>query len=475
MKKNHVEILKALQDEGAEKILLVGGAARDLIFLESHAEDYKPTDYDFEIYGMSPHKLKTILSKFGRVKECGQQFGVFKLATPDKREFDFSIPRKDSKVSPGHKGFVCDYDPNLSIKEACARRNFTMNAMGIDPLTGELHDFFDGKKHILERALAITDSNRYIEDLLRNLIGLQLCCRYNVFPLYADKSVYLRALEEFYTLPGSRIWKEWRKLFEKGKHFIGFFKALEIFGLDGTYPELAGLINLSQDPEWHPEGTADVHSELAAEWAANYCDKEGIEGEDRLVLVCAALLHDIGKPMTTTHDTDGRIRAKGHPEAAVDIDGPATKFFEKINMPLHIRARVAPLIKEHMVHLGGNLSKAGVRRLARRLDPATIYELDIVIQADHASRPPLDSRHPCPNLVNMAVELEIVDSKPKPILLGRHLIPLGVKPGPEMGVLIKDAFERQLDGEFDTVEAALSCMKEHIEKAIGGSNGKGNL
>lgn len=440
---------------------IVGGFVRDHLFHKEHGVKNVSKDIDFEVYGLPLDSLKKILSKHGEVQECGKSFGVLKLAK-DGEVYDFALPRSDSKASSGHQGFIVNTDPHMNPEAATKRRNFTVNSAMINAHTHELFDPNGAVQDIKMKTLRPTDPFQYGDDPLRNLIGLQQSVRFGFTPNFSDYMVYAAASTEYYSLSIERIWEEWRKLFSKGICFKGFFNAIPLLALNEIYPELHAMLFCEQDPEWHPEGNAAVHSELSAEWAVKHCLSNSVEGEDRLVLVAAALLHDIGKPLVTTVDPeDGKIRSKGHDTAAIEFNGnpgPLITFLHRIGMPEHLQKRIIPLVKEHMVHVGGTLEKKTVRRIANRIYPATISELDLIIQADHAARPPLSSMHPCPELMLHALALDVDAAKPIPILQGRDLIKCGIKPGPEMGELLRKAFELQLDGAFDTVDGGLKLI-----------------
>lgn len=454
------KVLDAIRDTGGTAYF-VGGSVRDL-FVSAYYRHIpaESKDMDIEVYGLDADVLANVLKQHGDIAECGQSFAVMKLRMGND-VIDFSLPRKDSKVAPGHKGFIVEYDKNLSTREASKRRNFTMNSAMVNAHTGEILDHHNATRDIYRGVIRPICDRHYIEDPLRNLIGLQQSVRFGfgISSAMADKCAFSLAAHELSTLSESRIWGEWEKLFSKGVFFNQFFNSLEALHLTDMYPELAAMIRFPQDPGWHPEGSVDVHSELAARWMADYCDSQHIKGEDRIVMVAAALLHDIGKPLTTSKDADGRIRSPKHDKVATESEAsPAVSVMRKMGMPAHLVSRILPLIREHMVLIGADITPALVRRLALRLMPAKISELDVVIQADHASRPPLPDDHPFPDLMDMAEKVRVTLAAPAPILLGRHLIAMGVKPGPQMGEMLKKAYDAQLDGDIVDIAGGLRLL-----------------
>jgi tRNA nucleotidyltransferase (CCA-adding enzyme) len=152
------------------RALIVGGAVRDAIL------GGNPKDIDIEVYKVSYEDLVKILKKYGRADLVGQSFAVINFVGPDGLEFDFSLPRTDSKIGVGHKDFDIKVDSNLSPKEAAARRDFTINAISYDPLTGEIIDPYNGREDLKNKILRHT-SNAFADDPLRILRGMNFIGR----------------------------------------------------------------------------------------------------------------------------------------------------------------------------------------------------------------------------------------------------------------------------------------------------------
>src|SRR5262245_24788895 len=119
-------ILDAIQAAGGQP-LIVGGAVRDMLL--GHA----PKDMDVEVYGLDVERLAAVLAPFGRLDAVGRSFGVLKLRTYAGQEFDFALPRRESKIGAGHRGFLAAPDPTMTPQEAAGRRDFTINAMALTP------------------------------------------------------------------------------------------------------------------------------------------------------------------------------------------------------------------------------------------------------------------------------------------------------------------------------------------------------
>jgi tRNA nucleotidyltransferase (CCA-adding enzyme) len=222
------------------------------------------------------------------------------------------------------------------------------------------------------------------------------------------------------------------------------------------------MIDCPQDPEWHPEGDVFTHTGHALDALVEMPEWREAERDSRIVWSFAVLLHDSGKPASTREEmraTGRRIVSPGHESAGVPL---ARTFLERIGAPESVIARVLPLVDCHMAHLAA-VTDRSVRRLARRLDPATIQELAVLVLADGSGRPPKPPMEPAAltELLDAAERLRVADAAPRPILLGRHLIERGWAPGPEFKPALDAAFEAQLEGDFGDIEGALRWFGEH--------------
>jgi tRNA nucleotidyltransferase (CCA-adding enzyme) len=431
---------------------LVGGCVRDwLLKIPNH-------DFDVEVYGVGYDELVEILGKWGRADLVGQSFGVVKLTVSGGETYDFSIPRRDSKIAPGHKGFEVEFDLSLTHREAAARRDFTINSLMYDPRTDSVLDFFAGQKDLRDRILRHT-SEAFVEDPLRVLRGMQFAARFDLTPAEETIALCRQIKAKFGELAKERLREEWFKWAGKSIRPSAGLLFLEQTEWIEHFPELKALRATPQDPEWHPEGDVFTHTCHCCDALAGLPEWQALEEEDRIVYMLGILGHDLGKPDTTFEKIrDGRTRivSPGHAEVGV---GLTESFLARIDAPLDIRGRVAPLVLHHMAHLDP-ISDRSVRRLAKRLEPETIEGLSLVIAADHMGRPPRPAKAPetIQRLQARARELSLEKAAPKPILLGRHLIEKGMQPGKAMGKLLERAFEAQLDGEFTDLEEGLQWL-----------------
>jgi tRNA nucleotidyltransferase (CCA-adding enzyme) len=433
---------------------IVGGAVRDML----RGEPVK--DVDIEVYGLAIDRLVDLLGHFGRVDAVGRSFGVLKLRLPDGQELDVALPRRESKIGAGHRGFLAAPDPTMTPREAAARRDFTWNALALTH-TGELLDFFGGVAD-LDAGILRHTTEAFAEDPLRVLRAMQFAARFDM-RLAPETAELCRALlPEAATLAVERIWGEWQKWALKSTNPAAGLRVLVETGWIALYPELVALIDCRQDSAYHPEGHVWQHTLLVCNAAARIAARDRLDGEERLVLLFAALCHDLGKPATTAVGEDGRIRSPGHARAGV---APARALLGRIGCPRAIAAQVTALVDEHMVHHGMEVTARAVRRLAVRLVPATLAAWARLLEADASGRPPLPPSAPGAPFLALAEQFGAAYGRPAPILQGRHLLDIGMAPGPKLGEILRRAYEAQIDGAFATVGEALEWVaRQPIEK-----------
>ncbi|MDQ7006218.1 MAG: hypothetical protein Q9Q40_03210 [Acidobacteriota bacterium] len=448
------------------RAIVVGGAVRDaLLGLDSK-------DLDLEIYGMEAAALEQELLAAGiKVNAVGRSFGVFKVGDADEGTVDLSLPRRDSRRGRGHRGFVVTPDPRMSFAEAASRRDFTINAMGYDPLRGVWLDPWGGREDLRAGRLRHVGP-AFVEDPLRVLRGFQLAARFDLEVDPATVELCRSMRDEAGTLAAERIWVEWAKWAERSERPSRGLEFLRLCGWIQLYPELEALVDCPQDPQWHPEGDVWVHTLLTCDAAVAVARREALRAEERLVLVLAALVHDLGKPETTTIDGT-RVRSRGHGEAVATFE----TFLGRIDAPRRLRRRVIILCRRHLDHLGFQGSRRAVRRLSRALaeEGESIEALVRLIEADHSARPPLPGG--CPpsarEMLEVARAIEVTRAAPRPLLMGRHLVALGLEPGPEIGRWVEAAYQAQMDEAFDDLDGALAWIRRRIESGAGPEGGGG--
>ena len=429
------------------RILIVGGSVRDGLL------GVCPKDIDIEVYGVSVNALEKILVGKFRIDAVGQSFGVFILKD---LQIDISIPRRESKIGPKHTDFKVEGDPSMSPLHAATRRDFTINSISLDPLNGEIIDPYNGRSDLSKKLLRHI-SSAFVDDPLRVLRGMQLIARYG---LSVDSSTIelCRTLNPS-DLPKERLWEEWKKLILLGNDISLGLEFIHACGWLQHFPELEALVGCEQDPEWHPEGDVWKHTGHCMDAFA----KQRIEDPwEDLIVGLAVLCHDFGKPKTTNRDKDQRIRSPRHEIEGVPI---AKKFLNRLTNQKVVASEVLPLVELHMRPLTlyrGKAGDAAIRRLA-----ASVQRVDRLVRvscADQLGRPPINTIE-FPEgewLLKKAEALHIQSNAPKPLLMGRHLISLGMKPGPNFNNYLKTAYQAQLDGTFNDTTEAIEFIKSKL-------------
>jgi len=436
------------------RALVVGGWVRDRL-LERESKDL-----DVEVFGLPGDVLRDVLGRLGRVEPVGNSFPVFKLAGLDDGPIDVALPRRESKAGRGHRGFIVEGDPAMSIADAARRRDFTVNAIAWDPLTGAYEDPFDGRADLTRRVLRAVDPATFGDDSLRVLRAVQFAARFE-FALDGDTAALCRrtALDD---LPAERIWGEIEKLLLQAQRpSIGMALALELDVVDRLLPELRPMVGCPQDPEWHPEGDVWVHTLMVMDQARA---ANGDLDRPRLTAVMlGALCHDLGKPSTTAM-IEGRLRSPNHEQAGVE---PTLSLLDRVNVHsmsgFDVRGQVVGLVAHHlkpgMFHKAAHVGDGAFRRLAQKVDLELLVRL---ARADCRGRTGTFDCSAMEWFLERARTLGVEHRPPEPLLLGRHLLDLGLQPGPRVGEVLKAVYERQLDGEVQTLEAALDAARRLV-------------
>jgi tRNA nucleotidyltransferase (CCA-adding enzyme) len=304
-------------------------------------------------------------------------------------------------------------------------------------------------------------SGAFPEDPLRVLRGMQFAGRFRLRAA-PDTLDLCRSIRSSYReLAVERVREEWLKWATRSVHPSLGLAFLRDSGWLEHLPELAAVVGVPQDPEWHPEGDVWTHTLHAVDALVDGPGWADLATDERCVLMMAVLLHDVGKATCTRVEAKGgrdRIVSPGHEVAG---GGLAAGFLRRIGFQETLVDRVVPLVVNHMVH-SEDPSARMVRRLAVRLRPSSIDALCTVMTADASARPPRPPGVPpsVQRLRQTAAELQVQASAPAPLLQGRHLLARGWVAGPRLGALLKDAYTAQLDGEFTDLEGALRWVSD---------------
>jgi len=454
-----LRLARAVREEGG-RALMVGGCVRDRLMGRA------AKDWDVEVYGVEPARLRLLLDRMGRVNVVGEAFTVYKLG----HDLDVSLPRRERKAGRGHRGFVIEGDPSMSVEEAARRRGFTVNAVLEDPLTGELLDPFGGREDLGRKLLRAVAPETFVEDSLRVLRAAQFAARFD-FDI-EPRTVELCRAVDLSDLPAERVWGELEKILLVAERPSVGLRWLDRLGaLEQLFPELAALKNVPQESEWHPEGPVDVHTWLVCDRARELIDD--LDYPRRVTVMLAALCHDLGKPATTQF-VDGRIRSRGHEEAGV---APTESLLDRLKIytleGYDVRSQVVALVRDHLkpgefYRLHDEVSDGAFRRLARRCELELLYR---VARADSLGRnAPWVPREkwydaaPQEWFIRRARELEVEKRPPAPLLMGRHLLEMGLKPSPLFKRILDAVYELQLDNRVTTLEEARAAARRLLEE-----------
>ena len=450
------KIANRLQKESA-KAIIVGGAVRDFLLNKAIK------DYDIEVFGLgSLEELESILSEFGKVNLVGKSYGILKLKVGSE-EFDFSLPRRERKVGAGHKGFEVSVDGFMDFKEAARRRDFTINAMGFDILNNKILDPFNGREDLKNRILRVVDKKTFIEDPLRVYRGIQFAARFDLeieeesFKLLKEM-VNSGILEE---LPKERIFEEFKKLLLKAKKPSKGFEIMRALGILKYYPELEALIGVEQNPKWHPEGDVWTHTMLALDKMAQMLvERDDLTQKEKLKFMLTILCHDFGKPLCTKQKEDGTLTSYGHEKLGVE---PTIKFLNRLTNDVKLIESITPLVEHHLkpiIYYKNGAKDSTIRRLSTKVN---ISDLVLVARADNLGRTTkeaLNNEFKAGDwLLKRAKDLQVDKEPPKPLIMGRDLINLGLKPSKKFKDILQKVYRAQLDGLIKDKREAIEFTK----------------
>ncbi len=443
------EVLIELKSIGVLPIL-VGGCVRDS-FLNLPVKDF-----DIELFNIDFLEfVEKSLKKFGIVKEVGKSFGVL-ILTIDEYTFDFALARIEKKVDLGHKGFKVTIDTSLSFEEASLRRDFTINSIGYNYFEDKFLDPYNGIQDLENRKLKHIKEETFIEDPLRVYRAIQFTSRFNLeidsktFEL-CKKIVDNNELEE---LPKERVFEEFKKLFLKSKKPSIGFKLLKELGILKHFPELEALVGCIQDKQFHPEGDVWIHTLMTLDEMVKY--KTGDEYRD-LYLFYALLCHDFGKPFCTEVTEEGRVISYKHETLGVE---PTISFLKRLTNEKKFIEKIVPLVKNHLAPFSLYKAESSIKAVKRLSLKCNIEELCLICLADCKGRL-IPNKDKCDKAIKWVLqkarEMNISKDGLKPLVQGRDLINLGLKPSKEFKKILEFAMDLQIDE---------SLNKEQIIKKI---------
>lgn len=440
------DVFDALAKQGGRS-LLVGGAVRDLFL------GIPTKDLDIEVHGLALEQLEKILQQYGVVSLMGKAYGVLRV---HGLAIDWSVPRREG---PGRKPAVTT-NALLNMREAFERRDLTMNALGIDTQSFEIIDLFNGLEDLQKGVLRACNKQRFTEDPLRFYRVMQFVGRFAMQP--DDNLNNICKSMDVTQVSIERIEQELKKLLLMSvRPSLGFRWVYSIGRLTELCPELGALVGVKQNKKWHPEEDVFEHTMQTIDAVAhNATLREPI----KLTLMYAALCHDMGKAVAThgpetcakecaqcAEYGDGQIHSKGHAQAGVPL---AKQFMQRVTREKDLIDAVIVLVQHHMAPL--QFVKEGAKinaykRLALALAPhATMHDLAQLALADRQGRNPqgqlplTQSFADVDTFCAMADKAQVLMAKEEPVLQGRDLLDV-VPPGPQLGKLVHQAYEIQLE------------------------------
>lgn len=421
-----IKIAKQVSKNGGQTFL-VGGCVRDEIL----GKEIK--DVDIEVHNIEVEKLLEILSSLGEVKKIGASFGVFNLKGYD---IDIAMPRKEKSSGRGHRDFEIYVDPFIGFKEAAKRRDFTMNALMKDILTGEVIDSFGGVYDLKNKIIRHVNDESFCEDPLRVFRAAQFASRFD-FKI-DQKTIDLSSKMDLSALAFERVFEELKKALLKSDKPSVFFEALRYMNqLSTWFKEIEDLIGVKQPKEHHPEGDVFNHTMLVLNQAA----KLRQDAKDPLAFMLAAMCHDFGKAVTTKIDENGKVTSYKHELESVKI---TEAFLDRLNK-VNLKKEVLNLVELHMKpNQMYNIAKK--KSMMKLWDEAICPEdLILLARADSLGRDKIHDYDEIEKILRASLE-DYKNLMKKPQITGKDLISLGLKPGEQFSEYIKFGHKLHLSG-----------------------------
>lgn len=426
MKASDEKKVKEIARKAAEaggRAYYVGGFVRDRLL------GLPTKDIDVEIHGIFPDKLRKIVASEGTVLEMGESFGIFSLKGTD---IDIAMPRKETVTGRGHRDFDVSVDPFIGVERAAARRDFTVNALMEDVLTGEIIDTCGGLSDLKNRVLRHVTDESFPEDPLRVLRLAQFSARFG-FSVHEKTRELCRTID-LSSLSKERIEGEMKKALLKSEKPSVFFEVLrEVNGLGFWFPELKKLINLPQNPAFHPEGDVWVHTMQVLDRAAFF--RERVSAPFAFML--SALCHDLGK-IEATKEINGVVHAYGHESLGQPV---VKKFLTRITGDRSVINYVLNMSLYHMkpgVMIRAGSSQKSFNKLFD--DSVCPFELICLALSDEGERNE--------NVADLLFErlTSFNETMSRPFVQGKDLIEAGLVPDKSFSEILAYAHKLRLAG-----------------------------
>lgn len=435
-------LIKLFKKHDLEPIL-VGGMVRDN-FLGKESKDI-----DIEVYNSEGYdSLCEILEPFKPIT-AGKSFGVIKIKIKGL-ELDISLPRTESSSGEGHKDFEVQVSEKLTYPEAFKRRDFTMNAIGVNLITNELIDEFNGILDLSNKIIKHVDCVTFMEDPLRVFRAVQFASRFE-FSIHPSTFVLMKTMvneNQLDSLSKERIFEEFNKLLLKSERpGIGIELMKELGILEKYFPEIFNLIGVEQEKKWHPEGDVYTHTLLSLNKMATI---KNLQPEKKLVHMYAILCHDFGKTTCTKVEEDGRITSSGHESAGVE---PARMFMRRLTREKELVSQICVLVEHHLkpsLLFSGGAKINAIKRLNHKLLAVNLNLIDLALvnKADSLGRTtPAALKNKVPQfdwLIKKTKNVSMVEPEPA-LVTGKDLIEEGLTPGKEFKSILQACYNYQIE------------------------------
>ncbi len=437
------QIAEAVQAAGG-CAYFVGGFVRDAVC--GKASD----DIDIEIHGLAPDTLKAILDSLGQRLDIGESFGIFGLRG---YALDIAMPRKEECRGRGHRDFDIFVDPHIGTKGAAKRRDFTVNAMMQNVLTGEIIDHYGGRDDLRGRVMRHVDDDSFAEDPLRVLRGCQFAARFD-FSIAPETAELCRKMD-LATLPRERIMGELEKALLKAKRPSVFFEQLRLMDqLDVWFPELYALVGIEQNPKYHSEGDVWVHTMMVLDVAATMRDY----ADDPLGFMLAALCHDFGKAICT-EIIKGEIHCYEHESKGLPL---VDSFISRLTGEVSLRKYVLNLCEHHMKPNMLAAVRASVKSTNKMFD-ASVDPQALICLAVADGLGKTSPREYVSYNDFFRERLNIYrEYMSRPYVMGQDLIAAGLEPGKDFSDYLAYAHKLRLSGAEKS-----SALKQTLSYARG--------
>ena len=430
--KELAEAIAARLREHGHQAFLVGGCVRDLLL------GREPKDFD--VATSAPPEV--VLSLFPDAQQVGAHFGVVHVRSGGA-QVEVATFRSDYSYHDGRRPGRVEFETDP--REDARRRDFTINALLLDPATGAVLDFVGGRKDLEARIVrAIGDPDaRFREDHLRMLRAVRIAAAYGFEIEPATLEAIRRNLARIHRVAAERVRDELARILTEGGARRGFELLDETALLEQILPEIAAMKGVPQPPQYHPEGDVWIHTRLMLEQMR----------EPSLTLALGVLLHDVGKP--PTFEIADRIRFNGHAHVGARM---AVNIMSRLRFGSAEIRRVEMLVAQHSKFQEiTKMRESTLKRFLRQDGFPELLELHrIDCLASHRQLANYEfARH---KLAEYAQE----QLKPAPLITGRDLISAGYQPGPRFKQILQAVEDAQLESRIQSQEEAFEFVRRQF-------------